>query len=122
MSSSRPPTAADPHPTALASLAYARAVLGDRNAAAALIAALDGMTPRRYVPPYYLALAHTAMGQLDLAFEALKRGSEERDPAIMNVAVDPRLAALRSDARYGAFLTDLGLRDFHQRVPAAPAV
>ncbi len=62
------------------------------------------------------------MGQLDLAFEALKRGSEERDPAIMNVAVDPRLAALRSDARYGAFLTDLGLRDFHQRVPAAPAV
>jgi tetratricopeptide (TPR) repeat protein len=106
----------NPHPLAVASLAYARAVLGDTEAAASLIDMLESAAPTRYVPPYYLGLAHTALGQVDLAFAALKRACDERDPAVINVAVDPRFAPLRSDRRYGEVLAVLGLHDCHHRV------
>ena len=118
----------DPHPTAIASLAYARAVIGDRATATDLIARLERSGSERYISPYYLALAHTALGQVDFAFEALRRACDERDPAVTNIAVDPRLAGLRADARYAPLLRDLGLHDFHVRMPAsipdtdAPAV
>ena len=106
----------DPHPIAVAALAYSRAVLGDRGIAAELIAGLERIEPKRYVPPYALALARTALGQIDLAFDALRRACEERDAAVANIAVDPRLAPLRSHVRYSHLLNDLGLRTFHGRV------
>lgn len=118
----------DPHPTAVASLAYARAVIGDRATAADLIATLERPGSPRYISPYYLAVAHTALGHVDFAFDALRRACDDRDPAVTNAGVDPRLTALRSDARYGPLLDDLGLRDLHSRPPVsthdvgAPAV
>jgi TolB-like protein len=107
-----------PHPLAVASLAYARAVLGDRAAAAALIDVLERPVAGRYVPGYYVALAHTALGQTDRAFAALRRACDDRDPAVMNVGVDPRLAPLRSDSRYPELLAYLGLQDCPRQIDA----
>ncbi|MBI4885863.1 MAG: winged helix-turn-helix domain-containing protein [Acidobacteria bacterium] len=109
--------AADPHPTTVAVLAYARAVVGDCATSADLLGRLERSASERYVPPYYLAVAYAALGQIDAAFEALRKACDHRDPAVTNVAVDPRLAPLRDDARYAALLRDMGLHDFHRRAP-----
>ena len=106
----------NPQPLAVASLAYARAVLGDTDGAAALIDTLESPSRTRYAPGYYVALAHTALGQTDRAFAALKRACDDRDPGVMNVAVDPRFGPLRSDPRYGELLAYLGLQDFPRQL------
>ena len=110
-----------PHPIAVASLAYARASIGDRATAADLLRSLERQRAQRYVPSYYVALAHTALEEVDRAFESLQRACEERDPAITNVAVDPRLAALRIDARYRSLVCDLGLHDPHDQAAVSPS-
>jgi TolB-like protein/Tfp pilus assembly protein PilF len=93
----------------MAWLTHARAVLGDRAAAAGLLTKLERLARQRYVPPFHLALAHTGLGNIDEAFDAITRAAEDRDPVLPNIAVDPRFAPLRSDKRYGELLARLGL-------------
>jgi hypothetical protein len=69
----------------------------------------------RYVPPFYVALAQTALGHIDAAFAALAQACTDRDPAVTNLAVDPRLAPIRSDARYARLVNDIGLQPAHHR-------
>jgi TolB-like protein/Tfp pilus assembly protein PilF len=94
---------------AMAWLSHARAVLGDRAAAAGMLTKLERLARQRYVPSYHLAIACTGLGDVDAAFEALDRAAEERDPVLLNVAVDPRFAPLRDDRRYTELVTRLGL-------------
>jgi serine/threonine-protein kinase len=92
-------------PLLLAWLVYARAAAGDHAAAAALLRQLEG----RPVPAYHLALAHAGIGDADAAFAALGRACDTRDPAVGQVAVEPRFAPLRQDARFAAIVARLGL-------------
>jgi TolB-like protein len=108
-----------PNPVAVAWLAHARAVTNDRRGAAELIARLGTLAPRRYVSPCHLALAHAGLGDLGGAFDALERGCEDRDPAIMNVAADPRFAPLRTHARYRPLLLRVGMVDSLSSSPEA---
>jgi TolB-like protein/lipoprotein NlpI len=101
--------AGDVDPVAMAWLTHARAVLGDRAAAAGLLTKLERLARRRYVPPYHLAIAHTGLGDLEAAFNALEHAADDRDPLIPNVAVDPRFAPLRGDRRYAELVGRLGL-------------
>ena len=110
---------AAPNPLAVSSLAYARAMMGDRPGAVGLLTRAHQLRAERYVPPYHLALAHTALGEIDHAFTELERASHDRDPLVTNVAVDPRFAPLRSDKRFAALLTHLRLYEFHRRFSAA---
>jgi TolB-like protein len=111
--------ASDPSPASIATLAYARAVIGDRATAADLLARLERLSTQRYVPPYHVAVAHAALGQMDLAFDALRKACQDRDPAVTNVGVDPRLGELRGDARYPALVHEMNLHDF-QICPIRP--
>ncbi len=107
---------AAPHnPILLTSLAYASAVCGDRRAAEQALERVEALAAARYVSSYHLAIAHTGLGANDEAFAALARACDDRDPMVTNVAVDPRLQDLRSDARYEALLTQLRLGEFHSR-------
>jgi TolB-like protein/Tfp pilus assembly protein PilF len=96
-------------PVAMAWLTHARAVLGDRAGAIGLLTRLERLARQRYVPPYHLAIAHTGLGDIDAAFTALDAAAEDRDPALANVAVDPRFAPLRTDRRYAELVGRLGL-------------
>ncbi len=60
-----------------------------------ILALLDALAQRRYVSPYHRALGWTGLGDLDKAFALLACACEERDPALMLVATEPRFAALR---------------------------
>jgi tetratricopeptide (TPR) repeat protein len=94
--------AAGPRDRALgASLVHARAVAGDRAAAEALAAEIERGDRGRYLSPFHLALARVGLGNVDGAFAALEQAVADADPALAYLAVEPRLAPLRADARYG---------------------
>jgi hypothetical protein len=64
-----------------------------------------------YVSPYHRALAYTGLDRTDAAVALLGAAFEERDPAIVNLAAEPRFDRLRADARYGALAERLGLQN-----------
>jgi hypothetical protein len=67
--------------------------------------------PSVYVPAYHIALAHTGLGNRDAAFSLLEKACAEREPAVINLKVEPRFEPLRRDPRYSALLQRL---DLHQ--------
>ncbi len=93
----------------LAWLAHAKAAAGLRGEAEAIAEDLAARSSASYVPGYHLALAHIGLGNSDRAFALLARAASERDPALINVAVEPRFAPLRRDARYSELIRDMGL-------------
>jgi predicted Zn-dependent protease len=97
----------------LAWLAHAKALAGSRDEAGALVNRLDSLAGRSYVSGYHLALARAGLGDRDTAFDLLARACADRDPSVINVAVEPRFEPLRRDPRYALLLNDLGLA-FHR--------
>jgi TolB-like protein/Tfp pilus assembly protein PilF len=95
---------------ALAWLAHARAVAGARDEAAAIVARLEAESGGLYVPYYHLALAHVGLGNRDSVFRLLDRACADREPAVINLKVEPRFDPLRRDPRYGSLLQRLGLQ------------
>jgi hypothetical protein len=61
------------------------------------------------VRPEYSAYVHLALGDRDKALEYLERATEDRDLALLWLAVDPRVDALRSEPRFVAVLKKLRL-------------
>jgi len=90
-------------------LAHAKAVAGERDEAAAIVAKLESERRTLYVPSYHLALAHIGLGNRDAALALLQNACADREAAVMNLRVEPRLDPLRRDARFGALLHDLHL-------------
>jgi hypothetical protein len=64
---------------------------------------------RRHLPSYHLALVHVGLGDANAAFAALERACDEGDPALTNLAVDPRLRPIRSDESFTRLIERLGL-------------
>jgi len=95
------------HPVLLLWLAHAKAVVGCRAQAQALIARARGLERTRYVPPFHLALAHAGLEEFDEAFAALDQAWFDRDPALATLDAEPRFEPLRNDPRYRALLERL---------------
>ena len=93
----------------LAWLAHAKAVGGARDEALALVSRLQDAAAPNDLPAYHLALAHTGLGNRDAAFSLLEKACADREPAVVNVKVEPRFDPLRHDPRYGALLEHLRL-------------
>ena len=96
-------------PVLLAWLAHAKALRGDCAVASVLVQALERMGRHRFVPAYHLALAQVGLGKTDEGFTLLNQACEQRDPFLLNVALDPRFAPLRKDARFSTLLQRLRL-------------
>lgn len=88
-------------------LAHAHALSGNREKAREFVAALRREAWPRYVSPYSLAAVHTALGEIDDAFESLDRALAERDRALVWLPVSPRLEPLRSDPRFHRFVQEV---------------
>jgi len=102
-------TYSDTDVVAMTWLAHARASIGDRASAAGLLTKVERLARQRFVPSYHLAIAHVGLGDYEAAFAALARATDDRDPALPHVAVDPRFAPLRADRRYAELVARLGL-------------
>ena len=96
-------------PVLLAWLAHAKAVAGESDAARELLAKLARLRDKRFVPSYHVALAHVGLNDLDAAFAALEQATVECDPALVNLAVEPRFEPIRENSRYARLTELLGL-------------
>ena len=96
-------------PTSLAWLAHALGVNGDRDRAARILSTLNDWARDRYVSPYHRAIGHAGLEDFDATFALLSRACDDRDPALMHLASEPRFDAIRRDARYAAVIGRIGV-------------
>jgi hypothetical protein len=67
------------------------------------------MQERRFVSPYFFALAYTGCGQKDLAFEWFEKALEDRSGWLTNLNIEPGLDPIRSDPRFQDLVRRVGL-------------
>src|SRR5262245_351874 len=91
-----------------ASLAHVYALSGKSKEAHAVLAELREKSGQGYVPSYYAALVHAALGETDQAFQWLERSFQERSTVLAYLGLDPRLASLRQDPRFADLLRRTG--------------
>jgi TolB-like protein/Flp pilus assembly protein TadD len=96
-------------PAYLGSLAYAYTVSGHRKEAAKLFEELTKVARKRYVSAYVFALVCAGLKDKDGAFAWLRKACDEYSSALIFLKVNPRFAALRSDARFHDLLGHVGL-------------
>jgi TolB-like protein len=98
------------NPVPLAAMAHAYARAGRRRESTEKLNELRQLAREAYVPPYWLALAHTGLGEKEQAFGWLERACEERDVWLVWLKREPRFDALRSDPRLKDLLRRIGLQ------------
>ncbi|HEY6865997.1 MAG TPA: tetratricopeptide repeat protein, partial [Candidatus Eisenbacteria bacterium] len=92
-----------------AGLAHALALSGRPDEARAILANMMERLPTGLVSPHAVAIVHIALGELGPAMDWLERAYRERDRALVWAKVHPRLDPMRSDPRFQAILTGMGL-------------
>ena len=96
-------------PEASGAIGHAYAVAGRRDEALKIVEELKSMSAREYVSPLHFAIIYCGLEQKEKALEQLERAGDERAGWLINLGVDPRYDALRSEPRYQAMLRRLGL-------------
>ncbi|MGH9861409.1 MAG: tetratricopeptide repeat protein, partial [Candidatus Acidiferrales bacterium] len=91
---------------ALAALAHAHAVTGDRAEALRI---LRPMEARGHASPLDLASAYAGLRNPDKAFAWLQKSFEQRQIGLVMLQIMPQLAPLHSDPRFAALLRKMGL-------------
>jgi TolB-like protein/Tfp pilus assembly protein PilF len=92
-------------------LGYAYGRAGRRGEAEETIRNLERRRTTGYVPAYFTALVHSGLGQTSDALDWLERAWNERDTMLRDLKIDPPWASLQGEARYGALLANVGLRE-----------
>jgi tetratricopeptide (TPR) repeat protein len=87
-------------PLAAAVLAGSYAAAGRKAEALKILSQLQELSKQRYVPPYGIAQAYAAMGDLNQAFAWLEKAYEAHSYDFVYLKVDPRNDRLRSDPRF----------------------
>jgi TolB-like protein/DNA-binding winged helix-turn-helix (wHTH) protein/Flp pilus assembly protein TadD len=88
----------------LTEYAYSLAVAGRQPEARKILQRLQEKSKHEFVPAYNFAIIHVALGESDKALDYLQKAYQERDWALMVLAVEPRLDPLRSDLRFRELL------------------
>jgi serine/threonine-protein kinase len=100
-------------PAAQAELARTYAGCGQSDTARRLLAELERPSSpvSAGISPQHRAYVYAALGDKDRAFSLLGEAVSRHETNIAWAKVDPRLDALRADARYGTLLRGLGLAE-----------
>lgn len=101
-------TCSSSHPSALAALAHAYAVCGDRGEALCRLRELEEMSRRRHVSPYWLAIAYSGLAEHERALDSIEKAVNDRDIWPVWIKVEPRFDPLRSHARFTRALRSVG--------------
>jgi tetratricopeptide (TPR) repeat protein len=99
----------DQSPMIAGQLGCVYAMAGLRDEARATLAEMKTKSAESYVPPYYIAIIHAALGEEDEAFDYLERAFEMRDGSLPLLKVDQRVDPLRDDPRFADLLWRVGL-------------
>jgi TolB-like protein len=104
----------------LSALGYACAAAGLPDEATRILHDLGDLARSRYVSAFEIALIHLALGDVDASFEWLDRAHDERSGWLPYLAMEPRLAPLRHDARFKRLLERIGLTRSLHHSPCGP--
>jgi TolB-like protein/Flp pilus assembly protein TadD len=85
-------------------LCFTLAKAGRRAEAQGVLEEIKSLARDGYVKPYFLGMAHTALGEFDAAFDYFEQSFNEDDPWMLWFGVEPMLEDLRRDARYADLL------------------
>jgi serine/threonine protein kinase/Tfp pilus assembly protein PilF len=91
----------------LGALGQAAAWSGDEAGARQVLAKLEALCKRRYIPCTTFALVHAALGERDVALEWLERAADRHDLPLALVNTHPAYDALRNEPRFIALLQRL---------------
>ncbi len=83
--------------------------MGRKDKAILIVDQMKDMSKKQYVSAYYFALAYTALGKKDKAFEWLENAYKDREGRMTLIKVDPLLDELRSDSRFKELMQRVGL-------------
>jgi TolB-like protein/tetratricopeptide (TPR) repeat protein len=92
---------------ALAGLAQAHAVTGDKLAMERIMKEL-GESADRYVSPYNVARVYAAIDDKQRALEWLERAYREHNPDLIELTREPSFAGLHSDAKFRELVERIG--------------
>jgi TolB-like protein/Tfp pilus assembly protein PilF/tRNA A-37 threonylcarbamoyl transferase component Bud32 len=96
-------------PVVMAHLGAAYAGQGNKTAANGVLAELQAMASRQYVPASAPAIVHAALGDRNLALDWLEKAHDEHDFAIVQIEVAPWFRNLRGEDRFQRLVTRLGM-------------
>jgi serine/threonine-protein kinase len=96
-------------PAVKGTLARCHAQAGDRDQATRLVGEMQALGGRRYVPSQALAEAHLGLGDTAAALDWLEKAVEERSALVVWLGVDAIYDGLRSEPRFTALLSRIGL-------------
>jgi serine/threonine protein kinase/Flp pilus assembly protein TadD len=96
-----------PHLLGALGFAYARA--GRTGEAQRVLAELQDLTHKAYVPPFHFARIHIGLGEMDKALDWLEKAVEEHDSMIFLISIYPLPDPLRSHPRFHALLRKMNL-------------
>ncbi|HVH89465.1 MAG TPA: protein kinase [Terriglobales bacterium] len=95
-------------PARIVGLGRAYALSGNMSEAHKILNDLNSASEHRYIPPYFLAELHAALGDKEQAMNFLETSYRERDIYIAWLKVDSALDPVRSDPRFEALLQRVG--------------
>lgn len=97
-------------PVILGHLGAAYAAAGRKSEAEAVLKQLETESARQYVPSTAMATVAAALGDRPRALSLLEKALEEHDFNVSQIGVAPWFASLRSEPRFVALKTKLGLK------------
>jgi serine/threonine-protein kinase len=86
------------------------ALAGKTENAVEILNELRAASNRHYVPPVAFAAVYAGLGKIDDAFEWLGKAVQERDGLLIYLKVGSVFDSLRSDSRFAAIVTQVGLQ------------
>jgi serine/threonine protein kinase/tetratricopeptide (TPR) repeat protein len=89
-------------------LGHARAAEGNLGLARKIVDRLFKINETKHVKPYFIAMAHVAIGDSDKAFEWFHTAFNERNEWMAWFGVEPKLDSVRNDPRYRELLAKTG--------------
>jgi TolB-like protein/Tfp pilus assembly protein PilF len=81
-------------------LCFGLAAVNRHAEARAVLDEIKTLAASGYVKPYFLAMAHVAIGERDAAFDYFEQSFNEQEPWLLWFGTDPMLESLHDDARY----------------------
>jgi TolB-like protein/DNA-binding winged helix-turn-helix (wHTH) protein/cytochrome c-type biogenesis protein CcmH/NrfG len=95
-------------PTTLGFLAFGYGRAGRKAEAQAILTELVALSKKRYVCPFEVAVAYSALGQFDDSFDWMHKGVAARADCMIYLRSEPWLRPLRSDPRYARLVREIG--------------